>query len=359
MSGTFLDAPQEKRKLIYIELLRIIAIYFVLFNHTWVCGYWLFSITENPVLYGIYLFLSISCKIAVPLFYMASGALLLGKEESIKDVYHKRVLKYIVILIVISFVYHIYDWHFNEAEFNIWTCLRTIYCGKAADALWYLYCYIGVLIMLPLLRRLVKSMRAKDYVYLLVCQIVLVGIIPIAEFLFSKGTVMISGDFSARLITTDSIFYFLMGYYMEHVLEKEQYNRKNALTAISFSCLAIILCCLMTWYHTYLFGEASQRFHNALIAIPTLTAFYCAKLLFMKKNIPAGIQKAIQFVGGTTFGIFLLETMLRERTMIVFEKLQPIIHTMPACLVWVFAACAVGVLITAVLKRLPTLGRYL
>ena len=65
------------RKL-HIEALRIVAALFVLFNHTGEEGFFLFAAwpSTSPLCWA-YLSLSILCKAAVPLFFMASGALLL------------------------------------------------------------------------------------------------------------------------------------------------------------------------------------------------------------------------------------------------------------------------------------------
>lgn len=74
----------------YIDLLKIMAIYMVLFNHTKDKGFILFTIAQGSKLYPFYLFNAIWIKIAVPLFFMTSGALLLGKEESIGQILKKE-----------------------------------------------------------------------------------------------------------------------------------------------------------------------------------------------------------------------------------------------------------------------------
>lgn len=96
------ELSKNNRK-IYMDVLRIVAAFFVIFNHTGDKGFFLFSVTDNPFEYWLYLFLSILCKIAVPLFFMISGALLLSKNEPLYKLYYKRVLKYIVIILVFSF----------------------------------------------------------------------------------------------------------------------------------------------------------------------------------------------------------------------------------------------------------------
>ena len=66
----------------YLDALRILAIFLVLFNHTGVNGYALYMVRRGAALFPFYLFNAILIKVAVPLFLMVSGALLLEKEES-------------------------------------------------------------------------------------------------------------------------------------------------------------------------------------------------------------------------------------------------------------------------------------
>lgn len=242
--------PEKKRDLIHIEFLRIIATYLVLFNHTGIYGFFLYSVEQTSPFYPVYMFMSIACKPAVPLFFMISGALLLGKSESIKEIYRKRVLKYILVLIVISVFYHIYDWQFMGEELDWKQCFLTIYASSASPALWYLYTYIGVLMMLPLLRRLVQSMKHEDYIYMIVCHVVIAGVIPIVQYLASKGTVWLSPDLYTPLFTVNCIFYVITGYYFENVMDEKLYCRKNCIIAACTGILAIVIMCLMTQYES-------------------------------------------------------------------------------------------------------------
>lgn len=353
----------KNKELIHIEFLRIIAIYLVLFNHTKENGFFLFSIAEESSLYWVYMFVSIFDKIAVPIFFMISGALLLGKEESIVDIYKKRVIKFVVILLVISFCYHVYNWCFNETNFSIRKFLIEVYSKNASIGLWYLYNYIGMLIMLPFLRRLARTMTDKEYFYLILLQIIIVGVIPIAQYFFSSGTVFLNKNFSASIITVSNIFYVLIGYYVENKLDKKYFKQKNVYIGFAISFFAIFISCLMTHYRVAITGECnetvSQAFHNSLIAIPTITIYFSSKYFFENVNLNPRIIKVIQLVGGTTFGIYLMEGMLRERTMFIFQYLKPIIHTLPACIIWIGFACFLGSIITAILKRVPIIRKYL
>jgi hypothetical protein len=79
----------------------------------------------------------------------------------------------------------------------------------------------------------------------------------------------------------------------------------------------------------------------------------------MKVKIDTRILKGIQFAGSTTFGIYLLERILRERLLFVFDCLEPVIHTMPACLLYILICMMIGTVIVAVLKRIPLIRRYI
>ena len=82
---------------VYIDFLKVIAIYLVLFNHTGVSGFVLFTVRQGTKMYFPLMFNAILIKIAVPLFFMASGALLLGKEESYRDLLCRRFLRFLVV----------------------------------------------------------------------------------------------------------------------------------------------------------------------------------------------------------------------------------------------------------------------
>ncbi|MDP3941887.1 MAG: hypothetical protein Q8Q49_06290 [bacterium] len=75
---------QEKKRYLWADLIRIVAIYCIVFRHnsfflphTTLLDYWLLT----PYLYT---------QFGVALFAMLSGALLLGKNESYKTFFGKR-----------------------------------------------------------------------------------------------------------------------------------------------------------------------------------------------------------------------------------------------------------------------------
>ncbi len=356
----------NKRILVHLELLRIIAILLVIFHHTNTRGYFLFSVSEGLPLYPLYLFMSIACVMGVPLFFMASGALLLGREESIGTIYKKRVLRMAVILVVVSFLYALYESAESGTPFRFADYIKTMFSSQVTYPLWFLYAYLALMMMLPFLRRLAQGMTGKEYVYLAGMSLLFVGVIPILQYRLTAGELSLNNNIRGALFTATSIVFFLMGYFLEHVLSEKYYTLKNAWIGIVLSLICIGVCCYMTTYQIHLTGvskEGSTSFHHSLIAIPAYTTYFCVRLFFMRRKQKRGfrpwILKAICFLGSMTFGIYLLEEFLRTETLPIFNAMKPVISSMPACLIWVLIVFAIGVVLTYLIKKIPFVGKYI
>ena len=144
-----------KKKRIDLEILRIIAALLVIFNHS--NGFLLFNqYKSSSVLYWMYLFISILCAVAVPLFFTISGVLLLKKDDDTKTLL-KRIIRIIIVLIVISVLYFVFNYHDDKSNFNLICFIKLFYSKNTEFHLWFLYQYIAFLLILPILRALIKG----------------------------------------------------------------------------------------------------------------------------------------------------------------------------------------------------------
>ncbi len=363
MSNWLATDHKSKSTLIHIEFLRILAIFLVLFNHTGTNGFFLFAEELDSPFFPLYLFLSIADKIAVPIFFMIAGALLLGKEESIRELYMKRVLRYIVILVVVSFLYWLWQFHYNISIATFRVFWKKLYSSHMSNHLGYLYSYISLMIMLPLLRRLTSAMRKNDYLYLFAIHITFWGFIPVVQYLLGNGNYYLSSSISLPIFTSKSIFYALMGYYVEHVLDINNVKKRNIIACILTSLFAIGISCYMTMYKANIMGvlneRVSQEFHECLIAIPTISTYVLVKYIFVKCKISIKLQNIILLVGSTVFGIYLMEGMLRSYLYFIYSFYAPYIGKLPACILWILLCICVGCGITLILKKIPIIKKFL
>lgn len=347
----------------YMECLRVIAILLVIFNHTGQQGYTLFVGRQGSVFFWGYLFCSVACKIAVPLFLMMSGALLLPKQESIRIVYQKRVSRFLLTLLLFSAVQILFRaWAYGEPV--TWSgYIQGVYSKNLATAYWFLYAYLGLLVMLPLLRRLAAGMTRQDYLYLTVCEVVFVGVIPILQYLIWHGEYRLNGSFAPVLMTNSNIFFFLLGYGVEQVWGLRADSRSKRLAWIAASLAAIGICGGMTVYLNTTTGSwgvyEAEFFHNSLIVIPTLAVYLLVKEFFLTHRIPDKARQLVLSLGGLAFGAMLLENIYRY----IFEKhflaLAHRIGSFPSCVLYVAAVFAAAGGTAWVMKRIPFLKKLI
>ncbi len=136
------------------DLIRIFGILMVLLNHKDI-----YIIYKNFEAYSftfvLFSALSILIKTGPPLFLMVSGALLLEKEETIEVIMKHRVVRMVIVLILIA------------VSMRIFGMSESIVDAILYDANWYIYSYIGYLLMLPFLRKMTKSVSEEMEIYYL------------------------------------------------------------------------------------------------------------------------------------------------------------------------------------------------
>ena len=120
-------------RFLHVDILRILAIFLVVFNHTAERGYTLFANSTDSFLYFPYMMFSVFCKIAVPIFFMISGALLLPKDESLKQLFTKRIFRMAIVLLLISVPF--YFWLHRAEGIDILNFLTYIYGNCASTSL--------------------------------------------------------------------------------------------------------------------------------------------------------------------------------------------------------------------------------
>ena len=119
---------KEKKYLLHIEAIRILAIFFVIFNHTAERGFFLFAMYPNTdIQYWIYMGISVFCKFSVPMFLMISGALLVDKEESLKRVWSQRIFRIFLALLLFSFISYLQTVYQTDKKIDVGEFLKGLY----------------------------------------------------------------------------------------------------------------------------------------------------------------------------------------------------------------------------------------
>lgn len=241
----------QERKL-YIDVLRIVATLMIMFNHTSTFGFALYTVRTEGILYWIYLFLAILVKTAVPIFFMISGGLLLAKEETVSGLMEKRFSRFVTVLLVGSLIHYAYFSNWQTSVMSVPDFMEKIFSGSIVTPYWYLYSYLGFLLMLPLLRKLANTLDTKGFIYIIALYFVM-KCLEIAQFVFWQGGVERSPYFSF-FIMGDNIFYPLLGYFIEHRLPPKFYEKKYLRLTGVLSVATIVFCCGLTRLQSIIFN---------------------------------------------------------------------------------------------------------
>ena len=271
-----------KAKRVYYEWIRLIACFFVIFNH--LKGYRLFM-NASGVKQMFYMSLSVITKINVPLFFMVSGALLLEKQEDILTVLKKRISRIGMVILLFSFgiyaecrVYALAqgrDYEFTWERFLYGVIAKNL---DETGAYWYLYAYLGFLCLLPLMQKMAKQMSRSDFYTLLVLHFALWSVIPICNLclrLAGRECFSLAGEFSVPLATTAAFFYPLTGYYIDHKIEIGAVPKRKWMGLCAAAAAGISLSC----FCVYLDGTADETFLSLFDYLLAITVFLFVKYM--------------------------------------------------------------------------------
>ena len=350
----------NKEKNIYLEAMRVIAIFFVIFNHTGSNGYTLFS--QEPIgscKFWVYIFISVFCKFSVPLFFAISGALMLEKQYDHKKLF-ERIMRIFIVLFIFSFAYYIKRINTNGDPFSFEKFITTFYSHGLWGHLWYLYLYIAYLMGLPFLQALVKSLETKYYYYMIVLALVFRGIIPTIENLFWDRSYTLIGEIKVSWLLSYIVLYPCIGYFLKNKFE----ITKNKLIFIwIINILGILTSCYLTYCKGISEGilqKTEESFHVRFVVLNCICIFISTKYLF-EHNVISDICKKISLsVGSCTFGIYLVHMLIFSYTRNFLNELKEIgFDYMLAALLQSLYVMLLSYFIVYIIKKIPKINRII
>lgn len=340
--------PQNTK--VYLDVVKLLAIVMVVFNHSGSNGYKMYlDVLEEPA-HSLLVAFSAFIKIAVPLFFMASGALLLRREEPYGKVLAGRVAKFAAILAAVTFFYYA-ESVLPEGRIDVGDFLLHLYRNDLTGHLWYLYSFLCYLLLLPFLRKLAQTMRAKEYLLLMVVYQA-AQLLPVVDYALFQGAAAHT-PYLSFFMAADYVVYPLLGYYIDCMKDEEE--REETIYILLFlSVLAILsTVLLMNWRYRIDGGWTSanrEAYMGRLSLLPAVTVFYGMKKLCRRANASGRLAKALFVLGSCTFGVYLFDPKWRQFTQAVRMSLKPAVGLFAATLLQTLCACLLGLAATFVFK---------
>lgn len=338
----------------YIEVMRIIAAFFVIVNHTNSNIFLKYSEPESPLWYLslTYFFLS---KIAVPVFLMIMGGLLLQKIDRPKKSF-ERVLRMVVVLLVTSVIYFLYLNRLQPDNITISNFLTTVFTKRTNNAMWYMYTYIGLLILLPILQRMAKALSKKATLYLLILSVGVMGTIPLLKVFF---------NFTLNSYFTETFFIPLVGIVFAGFYV-EKYMKVNLKACLASCAIFVFVIAFEVLYTKYLYDLNPKSYlsldnrENLLILSSAFCFYVIFKYISTVITTKEKLSKVICYFGSLTFGIYLLSDLVMFITKPLYlERVPESEHIFLLTVLWqvvIFVGCAIP---TAILKLIPGIKKYI
>lgn len=340
----------KEEKLYYVELLRVIAIFFVVFNHTRNLGYSLYTEVEGGFSYWASLSMSILCKIAVPIFFMISGGLLLGKQETLKQLFSKRILRYVVVILIFTFLQYLRIVRVNpEGGFHPTTWLLYCYAGNIIEPYWFLKSYLSMLLIMPFLRLLVSVMSKREYLFLVGIRVIITLISLI--YIYTGYTSNISFPFHV-----DIIFYPLTGYFLMNVMTQDNQRYLKAKSLAGLLLTFLVLAVLQANAFFKFRGTYVDDFHTVYVWILAVLALLLVKRIKIKQVI---VQKIICTMGSCAFGVYLIEDVARNQVQRIVPVIVPFLGKFWAGIVFTLLSVLVSMLVIYLVRKIPLAKRLI
>lgn len=337
-----------KERICYLDLLKIIAIFFVVVIHVTAENWY----TETDNVYWVvnnsYNALS---RWSVPVFVMVSGALFLSRDISVKTMFAKYIPRILLILLIWGLYYWLYATN-NWTIQNLWDSFVKLCSGEAYSHLWYLYMVIGLYLVTPILRLFVKNAEKQTIEYAVLLFFVLQVIIPY----ISKFIPAINSFYNMLNIfpLTKYIIFYLGGYYFS------QYDLSRSKRLILYISSIVLLFATMINSDVVSYNAGTPKGNYGIFSIGTsLMAF--SVFVFVKRLEPiltnsTVLNRAISLLGPLTFGIYLLHFRI-DKLLLGFGLNSNFIHPIlgvPIISILVFLITA---FIVYLLSKIPYIRR--
>lgn len=338
---------QTQPRTTYLDALRILACLGVVYNHVAGQSMRLFEGAFGAAaLFGFFL-----SKGAVPLFLLVSGAVLLGRCDSIRKS-AVRLIRIVLALTLFSLLYFGLDCWLAGRAFSLsafgWGLLQ----GKIAVSYWYLYLYIGVLLAMPLLQRLSARMTRTDYRYFILWALLFSGVAPTVAARWPA--LQLSNSFQLVLFPV-SLGLVMLGRYGDESIEMN--GRRALAAALAIPILGAIPTALATANSSW-FGLL-DNYYLPFATGGAACVFLIAKWLDARVLQGARVRRMISGIGRLTFCTYLISDPLMIGLGRVREAIVPLAGTNGAGLIYVAIVFSAGLTISAALTRIPGLRKLI
>ena len=351
----------------WVDLIRVVACYLVVLLH--VLNPYAMNRTNfdtNIEFWWLANFFRTCTIVAVPLFFMISGHLLLGKEEPAKTFFLKRASKVAVPLLFWLFVYfefYLYlGYSYGDGGITM-AFIRNAKDGSINPHFWFLYILISVYAVVPFLRKYISAANRANIGGLL-CLWFAVHSLYGTAYLIRPVSFYFPLEFATKYSG-----YFILGYYLgqrEYSKSISKWCFGGIIGFVLLSLLGTSIAMLAVNDRTFQFDRPPLKYPMEILYYPfapnVILLASCVFIWFKcntEKIRSKWFVQGISFLANLSFGIFLVHGIVME---IVLETIRPLVNEQEPLTVLLLVAVSViiflcSALVAYVIRSLP-MGKF-
>lgn len=299
----------KKERIFYLDFIRVLAIFLVLFIHISAIDT---TLHIGSTQWQVTKLLNYFAHVSVPMFFMISGALLLNspKTESLTYTWKKRiphvVIPFVLWSLLSTFFIVLYTHNFSLS--NTLKMYAVFLYQPVSPTLWFMYPLIGLYVLSPLLRSMVKNAKTSLLTYAVIVWLLTNSLMPTLSALLPK-------DISHALDFNPSATFYLMGGFVGYFILGYLITKIDVKKINGWLLAIVMLICL------FVGNDYSNRFPKTndpwnqyyVTSIFIVLMSVCAYILLQKwgEHVSAKAPKRVfSFLSPLVFGIYLLHNIL-------------------------------------------------
>lgn len=242
---------------------------------------------------------------AVPLFFMLSGAFILKKDIPIKELYKKKIIPLGLIYIAWSVFYALCTIGINNISLSTMIDFSSTVVNSHYH-LWFIPVLLGLYILQPILRGVVRHEDGHVIKYYLILFLVF-GICRETLILFVSNPILLTiiNKIPMDMVTYPG--YMIIGYYLANVSSRRYSSGLLVWTFI----LSVAICTVIGQIMASKSGVASDILYGnfSITSFVEAVSFF---MLFKNMNVHPreNIKKTIFTLSSSTFGIYLVHPLI-------------------------------------------------
>lgn len=298
------------KKFLYADLIRVLAVFFVMLIHSAATlldkwnkipfDFWMWGNAYDSL-----------ARASVPLFIMLSGALILGKQEDTRTFFKKRFSKLLFPFVFWVAAYINWRIFYIGEVLPVEKIIISVLTGPVFYHLWYLYMVIGLYLITPVLRKLLKVIEGRELIYLFILWFLWNAVLPLASYL-----IWLYVGYSVHLGVKIPMIMGYTGYYiLGYCLARKEFPAG----AVAGWWAVFAGSTVATFLGTWAFSDAAKGFQPILYDYFSPTVILQAIALFiilihtgnsLESKVSKGLKQRLSLLGRYSLGMYLVHVML-------------------------------------------------